>query len=47
MASDQSIKISKKTKDLLDKEKKYDRETYDYVINRLLNTLLKMKGGKK
>ena len=36
MVSDKSIKVSKETKDALDKNKEHPRETYDDIIKRLI-----------
>lgn len=49
MVANKNIKVSMNTKNILDKNKVYPRESYDDVIKRILTkkSRLKMKGGRK
>jgi len=45
MVADKPMKVSKKVKDYLDTKRKYDRESYDGILQRILKLNIKKKNG--
>jgi len=43
MVSDKSLKLSEKTKSLVEKERSYDRETYDSIVSKSFKELVKLR----
>ena len=43
MVADKNVKVSKKVKDFLDSKRKYERESYDGILQRLLKLNISRK----